>query len=379
MHQEDLRLTVLYVACLGSAHIGGPFQYIPRLIRAQQDLGIQVALLTEPSSFPESKMEFPIFYINKRFVLGALDGLPKPFNAPDLISFQCIYSWKHAIIAREALRKGICYIITPHGSLTRGAQSRKRWKKLLGNFLFQDWMNDNATAVHCLCQAEAADAREMGCRVFVVGNGNDLEVVPVDLSGDADNLDTELHLLFLGRLDISHKGLDILVKGLSVFRDLQPLTRVRLLIVGPDQNGSTEQLKIMVEKLGLTDVVEFPGPLVGQDKERVFKWAHLFVHTSRFEGQPLAVIEALAHGLPCILTPGTNMADLVTRAGAGWCAEPTSFGVASILTEVAGKRAALPQMGRAARVLAEREFNWVHIDRQMNQYYRIIMKRVKQK
>ena len=41
----------------------------------------------------------------------------------------------------------------------------------------------------------------------------------------------------------------------------------------------------------------------------------LFIHTFRFEGHPIAVLEALSYGIPCLLTPGTNMAGEVEAAG----------------------------------------------------------------
>ena len=63
-------------------------------------------------------------------------------------------------------------------------------------------------------------------------------------------------------------------------------------------------------------VLKLCGPIAGADKKKVLKDADLFLHTSRSEGHPMGVLEALAYGIPCLLTPGTNMASEVAASGA---------------------------------------------------------------
>jgi glycosyltransferase involved in cell wall biosynthesis len=373
MTQDNSKLTVLHVTCYGQGLVGGPYRSVPELVRAQHKLGLRVALLTTARKGGYKEEPFPVFCIDDLPRCRQLARLPEPIDVPDLLNFHSYYEWDHAFLAWEARRRSIPYVITPRGAMTRGAQSRKRLKKLLGNFLFQDCMTAKAAAVHCLTEAEAVDVRKWGCQVFVVPNGTDLSVTPRGPTSGMGNPDVELRLLFLGRLAINHKGLDLLLEGLAMWRTKQPYGRLRLLLVGPDQHGSRAQLGGMVKRLGLTDIVELPGPLVGQAKKEAFLWAHVFVHPSRFEGQPLAVLEALARGLPCLLTPGTNMADQVVAAGAGWGAQPTPVGIASALMEIMSNGAKLPQMGQAARALAERNFNWMDIAEQMIRHYTAII------
>ncbi len=358
----------------GGSHIGGPYQSIPALLRAQQELGLQVALLTVPGGFSGKDLSFPVFYKSRLSLNYRLEDLPEPFAYLDLINFHCYYQWEHAIWAMLANRNGIPYIITPRGSMTQGAQSHRRLKKIFGNLIFQDDMVAKASAIHCLTEGEASDARKWQRPVFVVPNGADLSMMPVQLSTDLAIADRELHMLFLGRLDIQHKGLEILVEGLAAFRAENLYTKLRLLLAGPDYNSDMARLRTMVQQLGLADMIQIPGPLTGRRKEEAFAWAHIFVHTSRYEGQPMSVLEALAHGLPCFLTPGTNLAEKVANAGAGWCAQPTPAGLVSELTKVISSRAAIPLMGRAARALAEREFSWLHVAQQMIDHYTVIVR-----
>lgn len=368
-------LTILHVGNYDLGRIGGPHHSVLELIRAQHEAGVRVALLTRSKSDAfKLQVPYPIFFTAEMPGYDKLSRLPSPFFSPDLINFQGYYSWMNAMIAWTARWRGIPYIIAPRGSMTREAHSQKRLKKMLADILFQDRMVAQAAYIHCLTELEAEDARRWGRPVFVVANGTDLGVAPGHFQTELANPGFPLRMLFLGRLDIHHKGLDLLLQGLAIFSQNHPLDEWRVLLVGPDQRGSRVKLEAMIDRLGLVNRVKLIGPLVGLEKEEAFRESHVFIHTSRFEGQPLAVTEALAHGLPCLVTPGTNMCDQITTAKAGWCAIPTAEGVASALIEVVSDRAKLPEMGQAARTLAIREFNWTYIAKKMIKQYEVIVK-----
>ena len=56
-------------------------------------------------------------------------------------------------------------------------------------------------------------------------------------------------------------------------------------------------------------------------KKKLYFWIVIFVLTSRFEGHPMGLIEALSYGLPSLVTTGTNMAKEIESNNAGWIAE----------------------------------------------------------
>lgn len=85
----------------------------------------------------------------------------------------------------------------------------------------------------------------------------------------------------------------------------------------------------------------------------------------------MAVLEALAHGLPCLLTPATTMAETVESADAGWHAKPHVESIAATLREVL--QASPEQLAAkrvAARQLAERRFQWSVVAQQTVDGYR---------
>jgi glycosyltransferase involved in cell wall biosynthesis len=101
------------------------------------------------------------------------------------------------------------------------------------------------------------------------------------------------------------------------------------------------------------------GTVRGRAKELVFKQADAFLHFSRYEGHPMAVLEALAYGVPCLLTPGTNMADVVADAGAGWEVPGSIAEIAAALVRVVDtNRQSLALASQRARRLALDQYSW---------------------
>ncbi len=93
-------------------------------------------------------------------------------------------------------------------------------------------------------------------------------------------------------------------------------------------------------------------PAWGEDKADLFDGHDAFVYMSRWEGLPLAVVEALASGLPVVVTEATNVADLIETYGAGWVA--TGDGTAAL----GASDDELVAAGRSAQELARAEFDW---------------------
>jgi len=108
-------------------------------------------------------------------------------------------------------------------------------------------------------------------------------------------------VLFVGRLDAS-KGLDLLIAGFARFH--QKYREARLILVGgsQDYNPVESQVRAWIAEHGVADAVQMTGLLPREAILPYYQSADVFVLTSLWEGLPNALLEALACGLPAVVT-----------------------------------------------------------------------------
>lgn len=118
--------------------------------------------------------------------------------------------------------------------------------------------------------------------------------------------------LFLGRVT-DKKGAFDLLQALPAVINRWP--EARLTMAGP---GDIERARVLVSRLGLpSDVVSFPGWIDGEQKLQAIASAGTFVLPSHYEGVPIGVLEAMAHGLAVVSTQVGGIPDVVTSGHNG--------------------------------------------------------------
>jgi glycosyltransferase involved in cell wall biosynthesis len=264
--------------------------------------------------------------------------------------------------------------------MTEAAQRVKRVKKFLGNFTFFRTFIGEAAAIHALCPREADEIRSQfdAKRVFTVPNGVDASLLEVPEEQSAADLGQfreacDLMLGFVGRIDVHHKGIDLLLQAMAVLKSQSMGVRCKLFLVGPFHRiKDGQRFWSMVDSLDLGEDVKVIGPKFGQEKWRYFLACDVFVHTSRWEGMPMAVLEAIALGRPCLVTEGTNVADVVEETN-GWvcAAEPGS--IADAIQSVYGRRDSREVLARQSRELIRSRFTWGRIAQQLTEEYKKII------
>jgi len=170
--------------------------------------------------------------------------------------------------------------------------------------------------------------------------------------------------LFLGRLAIEQKGLYILLQAYARALARCP-TLPQLVLAGPDFRGGTEALSRLAAELGISDRIEL-GPVTGIEKTALWGRTLAFFHPSRWEGMPLSILEALSHGIPCIVSPETGLAEWIENYQCGWKidADPSQLSEAIIqLSQLTTAR--IRQYGVNARCASERDYSWERIGTQL--------------
>lgn len=297
----------------------------------------------------------------------SLNDLPAPFCKPDLVVFHEVYKAEYLQVAKALIKSNIPYIIVPHGCLTKQAQEKKRAKKIIANILFFNRFIKNAVAIQCLSTTEKNNTKRKNEK-FVATNGMELpETKKTDFLNDG------IKFLYIGRLDVYHKGLDLLLEAVSESKKSFIDNKAKLYIYGPDYQGRYAQVQTLILEKGVQDIVELNKQITGNEKEKEILSADIFVQTSRFEGMPMGILEALSYGLPCLATKGTTLDSDIKKYDAGWVAETNAQSIAEQFERIITEKEKLKEKSVNAIKLIKDEFSWDVIARDaLNEYKKLV-------
>ncbi|MGJ3238755.1 MAG: glycosyltransferase [Anaerolineae bacterium] len=257
--------------------------------------------------------------------------------------------------------------LSPHGTLTydTGRSALKRlWDRVLSARIVP-----HIQRVLALAPPEAEDTRRTWAQfkhtpiIRIIPNG--VNPAPYRTLPDASAFRARYQLaddvpviLFMGRLH-ARKGVDVLARAFLRAN----LGDARLLIVGPDEGMRAQLERLYDERIILT------GYLDGEARLSALGVADLFVLPAIGEGLSMAVLEAMASGVPVLLSPECNLPQVVT-AQAGEIVPVNADALADALRRLLGDRDALAQMGHHAQDLIQKQFTWSTIARQIEAVYK---------
>lgn len=276
--------------------------------------------------------------------------------------FHChgVFSPIHNLVARL----GKPYATIPHGGWnTNVFEGRNRLAKKVWVALSEKRFWSNARFVCATSPGEKKTLEELPGIVRVELAPNGVEIPPPEAISPCQG-----DWVYIGRLAIDYKGMDRLIRAYAMCRS-KGVNAPKLVLGGPDFQGGKAILEKMISELGLEKHVEFVGPVNGPaEKAALLGRASLFLHTSRSEAFPLAILEAMAHGVPVLVTPGTNFADMVNQNGVGYGTGDSDEEIAAAMASVKIEDASA--MGMRARRLVENEYTWDRTARRLLQAYR---------
>ena len=118
---------------------------------------------------------------------------------------------------------------------------------------------------------------------------------------------------------------------LDAFARLSSRESTSLILAGPDQIGWEKDLRRQVESLNLTDRVVFTGMLQGAMKQGAFASADAFVLPSHQENFGISVVEALAAGIPVLISNRVNIWREIDADRAGYIESDDLAGTTRLL------------------------------------------------
>lgn len=249
---------------------------------------------------------------------------------PDFGHFHSAYVPGNLSVARYLRKKGIPYAVTPNGNCARVLLKRRPWLKLpYKYFLERPYMN-RAAFVHSVGDQEEIVHYGVTAPIVQALNGIDPSTLPQAcdagvLARVVPRFEGRFVCVFVGRLDIEQKGLDLLIPAVaSLGSDAQKLG---IVLVGPEWKGSQKRIEAMIAEHGVADSFHLNGPAYGDEKFDLVKAADAFIYPSRWEGLPFAVVEAMAVGQLCLVTPASDPAGLLVRDKAGVVFEASKKGI----------------------------------------------------
>ena len=370
-----MRILHVVPSYLPAVRYGGPIHAVHGLCRALARAGHEVTVLTTNVDGPGDSpvpldapvvldgvrvRYFPSRVLRRLYVSPPLArALPQAVAAADVVHLHSVFLWPTLAAARAAQAAGVPYVLSPRGMLVRELIARRSaGVKRAWIALFERRTVEAAAAVHCTSELEREELLALGLRpreAIVVPNGVELPPAPPP----APRADT---ILYLGRINWK-KGLDRLIEA------MRAVPRAKLVIAGNDEEDLAPRLGELAARLGLADRVAFPGFVTGAARHELLASAAVTVLPSVSENFGNAVLEAMAHGCPVVVTKGVGLADAVQAAGAGLVAEADPAALARAIRTYVEDPAARAKAGAAAAALARERYGWDRVAAEMAGHY----------
>ncbi len=389
-------MRILHVIPTISARYGGPAKACGEMSMALADRGHEVEIFTtnydgfggyvEPSVSPLTERRsditvhtFPVDVPPDYFRISRplARALNERLSAIDVLHVHSLYLFTTLASGFFAHRHKVPLILRPHGTLDPYIYPRHRWRKFVVEWLYQNRLFKRAAAVHYTTEEERTLAAPytFSRPGFVAPLGLNIEDYrPLPPRGSFRTRYPETRdkaiLLFLGRINFK-KGLDVLAKAFGEVAKCRD--DVHLVIAGPDNDGLKPKVEAWLKGEGVWEKTTFTGMLVGETKLAALRDADLFVLPSFSENFGIAVIEAMACGLPVLISDKVNIHREIDKAGAGFVepVDPARF--AERILAMLDDKARLRQQGERGIETVQALFNWPSIGERLERFYEAVV------
>jgi len=382
-----MTMKVLHVCASLSPEWGGPVAVISGLVPALSERGVSCTIFaamgrrvgTDHVSLAgvEPRL-FATGWLARGwtgYAPGMAEAIRQSMSDHDLLHIHELWHYPHYAAYRAAQLAGKPYVVTVHGEMNPWSLGQKKLRKQLYMKAIQKRVLERAAAVQAVTVEEAQHIRALATQapIKVIPNGINAQTfkhlpTPTIFLERFPVLSGKRIVLFVGRIH-SHKGLDLL--GHAFSRLASRREDVCLVIVGPDQ-GDRRRIESLLAAGSVLNRTVFTGMLTGEDKLAAYAAADVFVLPSHGEVIGVSVLEALAAGLPVIITKQCQFPE-AGDAGAALIVEPDPDGLHNALARVLADSEMRQAMGERGRRLVFERYTWDAVAEQMARLYQAVI------
>jgi len=386
-------MKILHVIANLAPRYGGPAKACFEMARAVAGLGHSVSIYTTNQDGPgelnvplnqpvfKDGVEIRYFPVQHPRFLGfsvplAL-ALRKTIREYDIVHIHSLYLFHNMVAAHYCRKNNVPYLIRPHGTLDPFLYKRHRLRKSVMEVLFEHRNLKCAASIHFTTEEEKKLAEPYIFQTLgiVVPHGLDLsEYENLPKQGTFRSRHPETRgkkiILFFGRLNFK-KGLDILAWAFG--QVAKKRDDICLVLAGPDNEGFGDKVRLWLNKEGVLNHAVFTDMLLGKDKLAILQDADMFVLPSYSENFGISVIEAMACGLPVVISDKVNIWREVEESRAGKVAPCDADRFAEIILELLDNPEMARQMGENGKILVQERYQWSKVALAMEVAYRSII------
>jgi glycosyltransferase involved in cell wall biosynthesis len=392
------RPSVLHVIPSVSPKRGGPSAALPMLARAGIEAGYSVVVATTDDDGPGGRLaasfQRPVresygadcYYFPRQLAFYTVswslrEWLKANIRRFDLVHVHALFSFPSVAAAHAAHRAGVPYVLRPLGVLNSwGIENRRRFLKRLSLRFVESPIIQKAAAIHYTSRAEQREAATLSAVIAAAPSA--IIPLPVELTAaDAPSSPEPFYcrcpgaagrevVLFLSRID-PKKGIELLLQSFAQISEEFP--NCVLVIAGKGTEEYEKSLQDKANDLGIASRVLWPGFLSGTDKAAAFASATIFVLPSYSENFGIAAAEALAAGVPVLLSDKVAVADDVQEEDAGLVVKCDARAITNALRQLLINPAMRYALAARGRNLAGERYSHAAVGRELNKLYESVL------
>jgi glycosyltransferase involved in cell wall biosynthesis len=288
----------------------------------------------------------------------------------DCLHIHAIFSYASTMAMSIARSRHIPYVIRPLGQLCHWSLQQSQRKKHYYLQLIERENLQQAQAIHFTALQEQQEAATLGLDTpsFILPHGLNM---PQLITHPKTQLQQWLGLptnqpilLFFSRLH-PKKGIEALINALGNLTE-QPF---QLVIAGQGEAAYEQQIRQQLAVNGLNDRSHLVGFVTGDRKQILLQGADLFALPSHSENFGIAVLEAMAAGLPSLITPNVGLAPIIAQHDLGWVVDQDPTAIAGALSHFFQQPEYAKAMGHRAIAIVKSQFTWAQVAQQLIHQY----------